>query len=141
MYISCIPDSCTRRVHDAHPSKARAFALSFAASKKDTALVSPFQRILPSCPPFAIPPVGLPFHDSSQFFFELFVSNFTSPPSDPILFLFPRLSLCHSWSRRASERANVAVPRSLSSPRALSRSLTLSLTLSLSRSPSLLLPP
>lgn len=47
------------------------------------------------------PPFHLPFHDSSQFFFELFVSNFTSPPSDPILFLFPRLSLCHSWSRRA----------------------------------------
>lgn len=35
------------------------------------------------------PPFHLPFHDSSQFFFELFVSNFTSPPSDPILFLFP----------------------------------------------------
>ena len=38
------------------------------------------------------------------------MSNFTSPPSDPILFLFPRLSLCHSWSRRARAPLPLLLP-------------------------------
>lgn len=34
------------------------------------------------------PPFHLPSHDSSQFFFELFVSNFTSPPCHATSFFF-----------------------------------------------------
>lgn len=57
------------------------------------------------------PPFHLPSHDSSQFFFELFVSNFTSASLPRhVLFLFPRLSLCHSRSRRTRSSCFTAFP-------------------------------
>ena len=70
----------------------RAFTLSFAASKKDTALVSPFQRILPS-----IFPSTIHLNFSSSFLCPI------SPrlPRIPSSFFFPSVSLPFVESRRA----------------------------------------
>lgn len=58
-----------------------------------------------------VPPFHLPSHDSSQFFFELFVSNFTSPPChDTSFFFFP---VYPSAIRGVDELAPRVLPRYL----------------------------
>lgn len=65
------------------------------------------------CQP-ALPSLSLPSRDSSQFFFELFVSNFTSPPCHVASsFFFP---VCPSAIRGVDERARSSCFTSLACP-------------------------
>lgn len=65
------------------------------------------------CQP-ALPSLSLPSRDSSQFFFELFVSNFTSPPCHVASsFFFP---VCPSAIRGVDERARSSCFTSLAFP-------------------------